>query len=61
MLTDTLTQAWQPRTDAEMSQPWTTPKKWLPIPIQDGYQHQPLDSEDSRHFVPDTHPEDTWN
>ncbi|ABW32601.1 hypothetical protein [Acaryochloris marina] len=62
MLTDTLTQAWQPWTDAELSERnKLTPKKWLQVPIQNGYQHQPWESGDSRHFTSDTHPEDTWN
>lgn len=61
-MSDILTDAWQPRTDAERyEQTWIVPKQHLNIPIQNGYQHQPYESADSRHFVSDTHPEDTWN
>ena len=61
MLNDLMTQAWQPRTPAELSQPLVAPKQYLNIQIQDGYQHQPWQSGDSRDFASDTHPEDTWN
>ncbi len=62
MLTDTLTEAWQPRTDYERyEQTWIAPNQHLNTPIQDGYQHQPWESGDSRDFVSDIHPEDTWS
>ena len=59
---DILSKAWQPWTNAELSdRNKVTPKQHLQIPTQDGYQHQPWESGDSRHFVPDVHPEDSWN
>ncbi|BDM82852.1 hypothetical protein [Acaryochloris marina] len=60
MLNDPMTEAWQPWTSAELSdRNKVTPKKWISVHSQDGYQHQPWDSGDSRHFVSDVHPEDT--
>lgn len=62
MLNDPMTEAWQTKTDYERyEQNWIAPKQHLQIPTQDGYQHQPWQSGDSRDFVSDVHPEDSWN
>ena len=62
-MSDILTEAWQTKTDYERYEDfWIKPKfNQRPISLQDGYSHNTIDSGDSRHFVPDTHPEDTWN
>ena len=63
MLNDMLTEAWQPRTDAERYEDfWVKPKfDQHPISVQDGFSHNTIDSGDSRHIVSDVHPEDTWS
>ncbi|KAI9129534.1 hypothetical protein [Acaryochloris sp. CCMEE 5410] len=59
MLNDPMTQAWQPWTDAEMSERnKAVSGNWILAFFQDGYSHDTIDSGDSKDCVPDTHPED---
>lgn len=60
MLNDILTEAWQPWTDAELSERnKAVSGKWILASFLDGYSHDTIDSGDSSDCVSDTHPEDT--
>ena len=59
---DILSKAWQTKTNFERyEQTWIAPQVNRPVSNQNGYEHQPYESGDSRHFASDTHPEDTWS